>query len=356
MKFIYSILFALLWIGVTITFGSYLYRMGLPIVNASAQKLLLRTFDEDLECRFRKLKPNQAYVTGKKHTKNKKVTLTDKSGTHNVRQFAIDTVYTDTSFVHRVKQSYLIERNSINVDSLNQKWQLKLRMDGICANTGIKLTNSLKNGERISASSGLNEPDCFLLAYSTGVGYGIKMDAFIRPFWATVVLKAHWNNILTWCYVLFSLIFCLFYIPSVRLFLVRILSGSRIEDNHVESSQPLAQQKGEFVWEVDGLTFDYLQRSITYHDQTCILRKQVAEVLLAFLKVPGHLLLNEDLKKLFWKELDNVDSFMERRNRLITDLRTDLRKMGANLSVTLVNGGYQLHFSSENSKKSVKNQ
>ena len=72
MKFIYSILFALLWIGVTITFGSYLYRMGLPIVNASAQKLLLRTIDEDLECRFRKLKPNQAYVTGKKHTKNKK--------------------------------------------------------------------------------------------------------------------------------------------------------------------------------------------------------------------------------------------------------------------------------------------
>lgn len=63
--------------------------------------------------------------------------------------------------MHRVKQSYLIERNSINVDSLNQKWQLKLRMDGICANTGIKLTNSLKNGERISASSGLNEPDCF---------------------------------------------------------------------------------------------------------------------------------------------------------------------------------------------------
>ena len=38
MKFIYSILFALLWIGVTITFGSYLYRMGLPIVNASAQR------------------------------------------------------------------------------------------------------------------------------------------------------------------------------------------------------------------------------------------------------------------------------------------------------------------------------
>lgn len=75
-----------------------------------------------------------------------------------------------------------------------------------------------------------------------------------------------------------------------------------------------------------------------------------------FLKEPGHLLLNEDLKKLFWKELDNVDSFMERRNRLITDLRTDLRKIGANLSVTLVNGGYQLHFSLENSKKSVKNQ
>lgn len=171
-----------------------------------------------------------------------------------------------------------------------------------------------------------------------------------------VILKAHWNNIRTWSYVLFSLIFCLFYIPRVRLFLVRILSGSRIEDNHVESSQPLAQQKGEFVWEVDGLTFDYLQRSITYHDQTCILRKQVAEVLLAFLKEPGHLLLNEDLKKLFWKELDNVDSFMERRNRLITDLRTDLRKIGANLSVTLVNGGYQLHFSLENSKKSVKNQ
>ena len=356
MKFIYSILFALLWIGVTITFGSYLYRMGLPIVNASAQKLLLRTIDEDLECRFRKLKPNQAYVTGKKHTKNKKVTLTDKSGTHNVRQFAIDTVYTDTSFVHRVKQSYLIERNSINVDSLNQKWQLKLRMDGICANTGIKLTNSLKNGERISASSGLNEPDCFLLAYSTGVGYGIKMDAFIRPFWATVVLKAHWNNIWTWNYVLFSLIFCLFYVPGVRLFLVQVLSKFRIVDNHVKSSQPLVQQKSEFVWEVDGLTFDYLQRSIIYHDQTCILRKQVAEVLLAFLKVPGHLLLNEDLKKPFWKELDNVDSFMERRNRLITDLRTDLRKMGANLSVTLVNGGYQLHFSSENSKKSVKNQ
>ena len=209
MKFIYSILFALLWIGVTITFGSYLYRMGLPIVNASAQKLLLRTIDEDLECRFRKLKPNQAYVTGKKHTKNKKVTLTDKSGTHNVRQFAIDTVYTDTSFVHRVKQSYLIERNSINVDSLNQKWQLKLRMDGICANTGIKLTNSLKNGERISASSGLNEPDCFLLAYSTGVGYGIKMDAFIRPFWATVVLKAHWNNIWTWNSFFTDLLFVL---------------------------------------------------------------------------------------------------------------------------------------------------
>ncbi len=47
---------------------------------------------------------------------------------------------------------------------------------------------------------------------------------------------------------------------------------------------------------------------------------------------------------------------MERRNRLITDLRTDLRKIGANLGVTLVNGGYQLHFRSENSKKSVKNQ
>ena len=271
-------------------------------------------------------------------------------------QFAIDTVYADTSFIQKAKQSFLIERNPIHVDSLNQKWQLKLRMDGIRAKTGIKLINSLKDGERISVSSGLNEPDCFLLAYSTGVGYCIKMDAFIRPFWVDVILKAHWNNILTWCYVLFSLIFCLFYIPSVRLFLVRILSGSRIEDNHVESSQPLAQQKGEFVWEVDGLTFDYLQRSITYHDQTCILRKQVAEVLLAFLKAPGHLLLNEDLKKLFWKQLDNVDSFMERRNRLITDLRTDLRKMGANLSVTLVNGGYQLHFSSENSKKSVKNQ
>ena len=70
MKFIYSILFALLWIGVTITFGSYLYRMGLPIVNASAQKLLLRTIDEDLECRFRKLNPNHAYATGKKQTKH----------------------------------------------------------------------------------------------------------------------------------------------------------------------------------------------------------------------------------------------------------------------------------------------
>ena len=68
------------------------------------------------------------------------------------------------------------------------------------------------------------------------------------------------------------------------------------------------------------------------------------------------MLLNEDLKKLFWKELDNVDSFMERRNRLITDLRTNLRKMGTNLGVTLVNGGYQLHFRSENSEKSVRNQ
>lgn len=356
MKFIYSILLALLWVGITITLGSYLYRMGLPVVNASAQKLLLRTIDEDLEYRFRKLNPNHAYATGKKQTKHKKVTLTDKSGTCNVCQFAIDTVYANTSFIQKAKQSFLIERNPIHVDSLNQKWQLKLRMDGIRAKTGIKLINSLKDGERISVSSGLNEPDCFLLAYSTGVGYCIKMDAFIRPFWVDVILKAHWNNIRTWSYVLFSLIFCLFYIPSVRLFLVRILSGSRIEDNHVESSQPLAQQKGEFVWEVNGLTFDYLQRSITYHDQTCILRKQVAEVLLAFLKAPGHLLLNEDLKKLFWKELDNVDSFMERRNRLITDLRTDLRIIGANLSVTLVNGGYQLHFSLENSKKSVKNQ
>lgn len=123
----------------------------------------------------------------------------------------------------------------------------------------------------------------------------------------------------------------------------------------IESSQLPAQQKGEFVWEVNGLTFDYLERSITYRKQTCILRKQVAEVLLAFLK-PDHLLLNEDLKKLFWKELEDVDSCMERRNRLITDLRTDLRKIGANLGVTLVNGGYQLHFRSENSKKSVKNQ
>ena len=66
MKFIYSILFALLWIGITITLGSYLYRMGLPIVNASAQKLLLRTIDEDLEYRFRKLNPNHAYAIGKK--------------------------------------------------------------------------------------------------------------------------------------------------------------------------------------------------------------------------------------------------------------------------------------------------
>ena len=123
----------------------------------------------------------------------------------------------------------------------------------------------------------------------------------------------------------------------------------------IESSQLPAQQKGEFVWEVNGLTFDYLERSITYRKQTCILRKRVAEVLLAFLK-PDHLLLNEDLKKLFWKELEDVDSCMERRNRLITDLRTDLRKIGANLGVTLVNGGYQLHFRSENSKKSVKNQ
>ena len=355
MKFIYSILFALLWIGITITFGSYLYRMGLPIVNASAQKLLLRTIDEDLECRFRKLNPNQAYVTGKKQVKNKKVTLTDKSGTHDVRRFGIDTVYADTSFVQRVKQSYLIERNSINVDSLNQKWLLKLRMDGICAKTGIKLTSSLKNGERISVSCGLNELDCFLLAYSTGIGYCIKMDAFIRPFWVDVILKAHWNNLCTWSYVLFSLIFCLFYVPGVRLFLVQVLSKFRIVDNHVKSSQPLVQQKSEFVWEVNGLTFDYLERSITYRKQTCILRKRVAEVLLAFLK-PDHLLLNEDLKKLFWKELEDVDSCMERRNRLITDLRTDLRKIGANLGVTLVNGGYQLHFRSENSKKSVKNQ
>ena len=356
MKFIYSIFFALLWIGVTITFGSYLYRMGLPIVNASAQKLLLRTIDEDLECRFRKLNPNHAYATGKKQTKHKKVTLTDKSGTCNVCQFAIDTVYADTSFIQKAKQSFLIERNPIHVDSLNQKWQLKLRMDGICAKTGIKLTNSLKNGERISASSGLNEPDCFLLAYSTGVGYGIKMDAFIRPFWASVILKAHWNNIWTWSYVLFSLIFCLFYVPGVRLFLVQVLSKFRIVDNHVKSPQPLVQQKSEFVWEVNGLTFDYLERSITYRKQTCILRKQVAEVLLAFLKAPSHLLLNEDLKKLFWKELEDVDSCMERRNQLITDLRTDLSKIGANLGVTLVNGGYQLHFRSENSKKSVKNQ
>lgn len=53
MKFIYSILLALLWVGITITLGSYLYRMGLPVVNASAQKLLLRTIDEDLEYRFR---------------------------------------------------------------------------------------------------------------------------------------------------------------------------------------------------------------------------------------------------------------------------------------------------------------
>ncbi|EXY67831.1 putative membrane protein, partial [Bacteroides fragilis str. 3986 T(B)9] len=37
MKFIYSILLALLWVGITITLGSYLYRMGLPVVNASAQ-------------------------------------------------------------------------------------------------------------------------------------------------------------------------------------------------------------------------------------------------------------------------------------------------------------------------------
>lgn len=88
----------------------------------------------------------------------------------------------------------------------------------------------------------------------------------------------------------------MFYVPGVRLFLVQVLSKFRIVDNHVKSSQPLVQQKSEFVWEVDGLTFDYLQRSIIYHDQTCILRKQVAEVLLAFLKVPGHLLLNEDLK------------------------------------------------------------
>ena len=120
----------------------------------------------------------------------------------------------------------------------------------------------------------------------------------------------------------------------------------------IESSQLSAQQKGE----VNGLTFDYLERSITYRKQTCILRKQVAEVLLAFLKAPSHLLLNEDLKKLFWKELEDVDSCMERRNRLITDVRTDLRKIGANLGVTLVNGGYQLHFRSENSKKSVRNQ
>ena len=121
----------------------------------------------------------------------------------------------------------------------------------------------------------------------------------------------------------------------------------------IESSQLPVQQKSEFVWEVNGFTFNYLERSITYRKQTCILRKQVAEVLLAFLKAPGHLLLNEDLKKLFWKELEDVDSCMECRNRLITDLRTDLRKIGANLGVTLVNGGYQLHFRSEISEKSV---
>ena len=53
------------------------------------------------------------------------------------------------------------------------------------------------------------------------------------------------------------------------------------------------------VWRKNGFTFGSLQRSITYRNQTRILRNQVAEVLLAFLKAPGHLLLNEDLKKLF---------------------------------------------------------
>ena len=65
--------------------------------------------------------------------------------------------------------------------------------------------------------------------------------------------------------------------------------------------------------------------------------------MLAFLKAPGHLLLNEDLKKLFWKELEDVDSCMERRNRLITDLRTDL-EIGANLRATLVIGAINSTF------------
>lgn len=63
----------------------------------------------------------------------------------------------------------------------------------------------------------------------------------------------------------------------------------------------------------------------------------------------------------FVKKLDDVElssNLVEGSDSVlvIVDDRYKLRKMGANLSVTLVNGGYQLHFSSENSKKSVKNQ
>lgn len=114
---------------------------------------MLRTIDEGFEYRFRKLNPNHAYAIGKKQTKHKKVTLTDKVDC-NVCQFAIDTVYADTSFIQKAKQSFLIERNPIHVDSLNQKWQLKLRMDGTGAKTELKLINSLKDGERISVSAG----------------------------------------------------------------------------------------------------------------------------------------------------------------------------------------------------------
>lgn len=93
-------------------------------------------------------------------------------------------------------------------------------MDGICVNIGIKLINFLKNGEWILVLSGLNEFDCFLLVYSIGVGYGIKMDVFIRFFWVIVVLKVYWNNIWIWNYVFFLLIFCLFYVLGVCFFFV----------------------------------------------------------------------------------------------------------------------------------------
>lgn len=219
-----------------------------------------------------------------------------------------------------VMQSYLLDKNPINICILDSIYQSDLIQNSIRANVALRYINNITNGVTDSKpNSKLYISSYALDEISLGLQSEITIQGFVKLSPLTIISKAKRQ---------FAIVY------SILLLLTGILMYivSRRKIGYIVPTT------GEYNITKD-ISFDMDKLSLRYKDENIALTPQSAKILKLLLISPDYFIGYEELGNTMW---GNLEKARDRRDKAINRLRESLESI-PNLHIACIwTNGYQL--------------